>query len=308
MALHLVRNGSKYDLIHVFGNVTVTSVAISYAKITGKPLVVELVNLVDDPSQYEPRLLSWLFGEGFPSKTLLICLSEHLKTACLNYGYREDQIWCRANPIDEERFNCIRNAGKRPVELAEYSPSDILILHLAKFIPRKKQLFMVEVMPHLPENFKLILAGPIVDSGPLAERDREYFEAIQKAIRSYHLEHRVRVIPRFIEAPDAFMKAVDVFVLPSVGEAFGTPFLEAIACGVPAVVNRIPGVFDHWIRPGVNGYLCEFDPQEWADNVQAACRIPDTVRRQASEDVLQVASTGAIDREYYRRLTTLATG
>ena len=306
MLIFMIQNASKYDLFHVFGNVTITSVAISYAKITGKPLIVELVNLVDDPHPYEPRILSWIFGKGFPKQTRLVCLSKHLKQACLNHGYRETQIWCRPNPIHEAKFNA--EPCKSPEELRPFSPSDVLILHLAKFMPRKNQLFMVQVMLHLPDPFKLILAGPLVDSGPLCSRDQEYYQSIQETITRNHLETRVRLIPRFIENPEAYMKAADVFVLPATGEAFGTPFIEAIACGVPSVVNHIPGVFDRWIKPGVNGYICTFDPAEWAEKITLAARIDPNTLKQASVEVLRKASTEVIDREYHRQLTVLSDG
>jgi len=91
-------------------------------------------------------------------------------------------------------------------------------------------------------------------------------------------------------------------LLPSTEEAFGTPVYEAIACGVPAVTNDIPGVFDQWIKNGYNGYICKLDHQLWAEKIQLAAKIDKETMKKASSEILQFASTDVIDREYYKRL------
>ena len=101
------------------------------------------------------------------------------------------------------------------------------------------------------------------------------------------------------------MKSADVFLLPAVREGLGTPVLEALACGVPVVSNDIPGVFDQWVKDGVNGYVCRLDARLWAEKIMAACRIDRELLRQSSKDILAVASTETIDKEYLRRLKGL---
>ncbi len=308
MLAYLLRNSSRYDAIHVFGNVAVTSAAIWFAKITRRPVIIELVNLVDNPHQYEPKLVSLLFGDRLPKGALLVCLSQALKDACLNHGYSEDQLWCRPNPVDESRF--VYEADGRALHRNGLFPAiednDVLVLYLAKFIPRKNQLFLVDVMTQLPDHFKLVLAGPLVDAGPLAKRDRDYYASVQEAVKERGLEDRVQLTPQFVSDPQEYMKAADVFVMPTVQEALGTPFLEALACGVPVVANNIPGVFDQWIEPGVNGYISDLDPAQWAEKITQATRIPEENRRQASEKVLRAASTDVIDRGYWEALQRVA--
>jgi glycosyltransferase involved in cell wall biosynthesis len=48
--------------------------------------------------------------------------------------------------------------------------------------------------------------------------------------------------------------AADVFVMPSVQEAFGQTALEAIACGTPVVGFGVGGIPD-MVRPGITGLL-----------------------------------------------------
>ena len=44
--------------------------------------------------------------------------------------------------------------------------------------------------------------------------------------------------------PDKYMKAADVFCLPSYREGFGTSIIEAAACGVPSIGSKIYGISD----------------------------------------------------------------
>jgi glycosyltransferase involved in cell wall biosynthesis len=306
---YLMRSNAEFDILHVFGNVNVTSAALSFSKITRKPVVVELVNLVENLDQYEPLVFRAFWGKGFPAHAQIVCISENLRDLCLRNGYRGSQIWCRPNPVDEARFNPDAT-GREAYRggLPGIGRDDVLILHLAKFIPRKKQDFMLDVLALLPARYKLLLAGPLVDSGPLRQRDGAYFDSIRKAVGDKGLGERVQLRPGFVEFPEELIKAADVFVLPSVMEGLGTPVLEALACGVPVVANRIPGVFDAWIDEGVNGFTCELDPPAWAELIAKAASLSAKPLLESAARILATASTSAIDGEYAHRLATLAKG
>jgi len=151
----------------------------------------------------------------------------------------------------------------------------------------------------------LILAGPKVDSGPLLARDQQYFQSVIDAINDKKLQNRIQVIPQFIENPETYIKASDVFLFPSTREALGTPVLEALACGVPVVTSKIAGVFDQWVEAGVNGFNLDFSPDLWAEKITVAVGFKREVMKQASQKILHIASTEVIDQEYYERMKQL---
>ena len=47
-----------------------------------------------------------------------------------------------------------------------------------------------------------------------------------------------------ISKPEYYLKAADIFVLPSYREGFGSVIIEAAACGVPSIAYRTEGVVD----------------------------------------------------------------
>lgn len=61
--------------------------------------------------------------------------------------------------------------------------------------------------------------------------------------------------------PEIYYSAADMYVGPSLEDAFALPPLEAMACGVPAVVSRQAGVSEV-VTHGVDGYILE-DPQDY---------------------------------------------
>jgi glycosyltransferase involved in cell wall biosynthesis len=62
-------------------------------------------------------------------------------------------------------------------------------------------------------------------------------------------------IPRF-ELPRLYASA-DAFVLPTRGEGFGLPFIEALACGLPVIATRWSGHLD-FLHDG-NSYLIDIE-------------------------------------------------
>lgn len=58
----------------------------------------------------------------------------------------------------------------------------------------------------------------------------------------------------FTSAPEQFMKAADLFCLPSYREGFGSSVIEAASCGVPALVSRIYGLTDAVVE-GQTGWM-----------------------------------------------------
>jgi hypothetical protein len=55
------------------------------------------------------------------------------------------------------------------------------------------------------------------------------------------------------------------------------------------------------VQNGINGFVCELDPNLWAEKIMLAAEISSIEMQKASKEVLRVASTEVIDAEYYRR-------
>jgi glycosyltransferase involved in cell wall biosynthesis len=72
----------------------------------------------------------------------------------------------------------------------------------------------------------------------------------------------------------AFMRALDLFVLPSKGETFGLVLVEAMLAGCPVIAFSAPGPDFILDRGGYGTLLPEGKPGALADAVAALLRDP----------------------------------
>ena len=142
------------------------------------------------------------------------------------------------------------------------------------------------------------------------EKGLDVFSDAIHAFATFGLKHRVLVIgdgparPWFEEQiPDAIflgqqtgselaraLASADVFLNPSMTEAFGNVTLEAMACALPVVAAEATGA-TNLVRYGVTGMLVDgTDPDEFAEALAAYGRDPE-LRRRHGEAGLEIAKT-----------------
>jgi glycosyltransferase involved in cell wall biosynthesis len=84
------------------------------------------------------------------------------------------------------------------------------------------------------------------------------------------------------------LASADVFLNPSLTEAFGNVTLEAMACALPVVAAEATGA-TNLVRSGVTGTLVDgTDPDEFAEALAAYARDP-VLRRRHGEAGLETA-------------------
>ena len=104
------------------------------------------------------------------------------------------------------------------------------------------------------------------------------YTRIEGLIGELGLEERVTLVGQ-VANPLDWLAACDVFLLPSIEEAFGLVFLEAGLCGRPAIGTRIGGI-PEIIRDGVTGYLVDpGDPEAISKRLLSILESPDAADR-----------------------------
>ena len=287
-------NNIKYDIIHIVGSSSITTAGIYAGKIKKIPIFYELVNASSSPMQIN-KLINFFYKINLSDNTVISCLSKQLEKKCHNYGLIKN-IWLRANPIDEKKFFYIdRN---------NFNKEKIILLNINQFIPRKNQIFLIEVLNLLPSNYSLVLAGPIVKSGKFKFRDHRYLNNIYKLVKKYNLQNRLEIIEKFVNPQDYYSK-VDLYLMPSINEGLGTTFLESLACGLPVIANEDETVFQEWIKNNENGKLITLNPKKWADEILKFPILNNQQRLEFSNKIIYKVGNKRFDKKKLKILKSL---
>jgi glycosyltransferase involved in cell wall biosynthesis len=181
------------------------------------------------------------------------------KVRVIHYGVKNPRVSPQA--IDEARL-ALRS------ELA--LPDDALLLGIVSRLTEQKGI------PYALEAFKPI-ASEFPSATLVIAGDGEMEASLKARVQSLGLQSRVKFLG-WREDAQAVLRALDVFLMPSLWEGFGLTLLEAMSARVPVVashVSAIPEIVVH----GETGYLVAArDPEA----IEYALRLllPDRLLRQ----------------------------
>ena len=151
---------------------------------------------------------------------LVLANSAGTARRCTQYGARETRVVHLGTDLPSRSTGPERAAGASPT-----------LVTVGNLIERKRHRDVVAALPRLLPRHPG-LRYRIVGDGPQRQ-------ALRALARSLGVERNVELLGRLPHAQAlAIARAADVFVLPSVDEAFGVAFVEAMAGGVPAIGCR----------------------------------------------------------------------
>jgi glycosyltransferase involved in cell wall biosynthesis len=97
-------------------------------------------------------------------------------------------------------------------------------------------------------NAHLVLVGPMDDSQAAINFRREQ----ERKIEVFNLQTKITFTGR-VDNVHEYLRASDVFILPSESEGLPNSVLEAMACGLPPIMSDIPGISRDVIRSQEEG-------------------------------------------------------
>jgi teichuronic acid biosynthesis glycosyltransferase TuaC len=218
IALWRLRRGFRFDLIHAH-NAVPAGDAVRRARL-GSPLVVSEHGADVFYTAPRHRAGRRATSAAFGAARLVLANSDGVERACRELGARETRVVRLGTDVPERRgFQSARIPG--PTTL-------VTVAHL---VARKRHADVLRALWLLRDRAP-DLRYLVVGDGP--ER-----EPLRRLAGELGLDGRVELAGQLPHA-QALERArgCDVFVMPSVDEAFGVAYVEAMAAGLPAIGTR----------------------------------------------------------------------
>lgn len=183
-------------------------------------------------------------------------------------GVAEDAIPLLPNAIELEQYGA---GPKSPTLLARHGlEGKSVLMTFGRLSKNERYKGVDEVLEAMPA---LLKKRP--DLAYLVAGDGDDRPRLEAKTREVGLETRVIFAGYLPEEEKAdYYRLADVYVMPSRGEGFGFVFLEAMACGIPAVASTLDGGREA-VLDGKLGILVDPDkPEELQAGILAALDRP----------------------------------
>lgn len=302
----------RFDIVHIFNSNTVfTIIAMFIGKLLGKKVVTETSLIgTDDPGTITNmkgwkdylKVKGWRTrfyrqADAYVSKSNVI--TETFEKA--NFPIKKVSEVPYA--VDVDKYRPLDDADKYELRRRlNIWPDGKIILFAGGINKRKGVNFLlkafIEVKAEFPD-IKLLLLGP---SG---RYDNEFLEGLRTMIKSSGFEEDVYFPEKSVENVDEYMKAADVYVLPSFREGFPISIIEAMASRLVVVGSDIPEIGKAQISHEKDGFIFPA-----GDNVALANifrkifkdeNVFKTINENARNKAVKRWSTKVVD-ESYRKL------
>lgn len=131
------------------------------------------------------------------------------------------------NGIDTDKFSPVKNKNVKFEE--EFENARIKLLNVARLDDNKNQQYLIKLMPEIlkyrPEA-RLFIIGK-------GEKEKK----LRNLIQNLNLENKVFLLGWKTNVAD-YMRESNLFMMASKYESFGNVVVEALSCGVPAIVSE----------------------------------------------------------------------
>jgi glycosyltransferase involved in cell wall biosynthesis len=258
----LAERRQAFDLLHLHGCSQKNVAATIVARTLGKPIVLTLHTAGQDEPQIVRRKSRPEYW-ALTSADRVLSVSPYLSDRYRDAGLPEARLRLTPNGIDTKRFRPASPPERLELRRALGWPADQPAVLFVGFFSRDKRpdlafrawrRLAVEGGPAS----RLVYVGA---TGPTYyEIDPSLASQIRAGAADLGAADRVEFIDPTNEI-DRYLRAADVFVMPSVRESQGVALLEAMACGLPSIASRLPGATDWLIDDGVNGRLFPADDE-----------------------------------------------
>jgi len=239
------RHSAEYDILHVHMASSPAILAAVTGKLFRKPVVLKFAgsrrtgDIATSSATWYGRL-KLKFLRAFIGT--FVCPSEEIKQELLKAGFPENRIAVIPNGVETGTFTPATAEDKKALRKTLHLPADApVVTYAGRLEPGKGVEILLDAwksFENAPGVKPLLL---IVGDGSLETALQEKAKALSTVKFCGWQENTAQ-----------FLRASDVFVLPSLGEGLPNSLIEAMSCGLCCIATHIGGVTE-LITSGANG-------------------------------------------------------
>lgn len=219
--------------------------------------------------------------------TRVIAISEFVKEQLVKGGLPEDKVVVRYLGIDTKRFTPDPSAREQWAHQFSIHPEELIMSTVSYLRPFKNPQVLVEACSLLKNRSvpaRLFVAG-----------DGEMLHQLEELSEKLGVNDRIHWLGNVAD-PTALLQASDVFLLASVGEAFGLVLAEAMACAVPVVGSRSGSLLEV-VDDGNTGLLATpLSAKSFADSIERLAKNRDLRKSMGTHALQRVRENFTIER------------
>lgn len=275
----------RYDIVHVHGAVAGVLARIAAWKNKVPIVVAELHGFSNrDPNSWLDRMLYRTIEKAIDRVTdVYVAVSENVKRQWVGRGVvAEPKVRTILHGLD------LREFPDRGVVVVAAGPRRRPVVGTVCLLEQRKGLeYLVEAMPAIIRRVPDVRFA-IVGEGPLKPW-------MQRRAAELHVSGHIEFLGWRSDVPE-LMWTFDVFALPSLREAFGLVFIEAMAARRPIVASSADGI-PEVVADGRTGLLVPpGNAAALADAISTLLTDRDTATRMANAGRERVEALFTLDR------------
>lgn len=255
-------NAHKFDVVHCLSAFQIPFMVAYWFEQAGVPVIIKITGSkyigFNDSSLFSKFLgLKRFRQQNANHITGYISISKEISRKLIESGIESEKIHLIPNGVNTERFQPIEGIKKKELREKLGLANKKTCIFTGSFDDNKNPYLIAKAFQSLSDrnNIQLLLIGPDRDGG--IQRN-----LIKELISNKRLKNII--VRDFISNIDEYYQASDLFVLPSKHEGLSNSMLEALSCGLPAVVTRISGAED-LIDESINGTFVEHSSESLAE-------------------------------------------
>lgn len=158
---------------------------------------------------------------------IIIAQAQIMRREVVDAGFPEKKLKVITNGVDTEIFVPVENAIKKAIRAELGLQDTIVVIYTGRFSYEKGVDILLDAWAGMENNEKAVLV--LVGDGP--ERENLEYKAPTNVI-----------FTGYVEKPEKYLQAADIFVLPSREEAMPVSLLQAMSCGLPCLVTGVGAI------------------------------------------------------------------